>query len=93
MIKSFQDKQTETLFHTGTVKRLDKALAKKAMLRLDYLSYAVQLEDLKNPPSNRFHALEGFHPTRYSISVNKQWRISFVWQDGHAIEVCFEDYH
>ena len=93
MIKSFKDKRTEELFNKGKIKKLDQALAKKALIRLDFLHYATRLEDLKNPPSNRFHALGGYTPTRFSISVNKQWRVTFDWIDGNAEHVMFEDYH
>jgi proteic killer suppression protein len=68
-------------------------LVKKAKRRLDFLHDAVDLEDMYFPPSNKFHSLEGFNPTRYAISVDKQWRITFQWRDGNAYEVLFEDYH
>ena len=46
--------------------------------------------DLAVPPSNRLHALSGNREGQHSISVNKQWRICFVFQDGDAydVEVC-----
>jgi plasmid maintenance system killer protein len=25
--------------------------------------------------------------------VNDQYRLTFRWENGHAYEVCFEDYH
>lgn len=93
MIKSFADKQTEAIFHGSAIKKLDMTLIKKAKLRLEYLNAAVQLEDLYFPPSNKFHALQGYQPTRYAIRVNEKWRITFAWQNNHAFNVCFEDYH
>ncbi len=60
---------------------------------MEILNGATRLEDMYFPPSNRFHTLEGFQPTRYAVWVNNQWRITFEWQDGHAFVVCFEDYH
>lgn len=93
MIKTFSDKRTETLFDKGAYKKTDKALAAKAKKQLDRLNAATRLEDLYFPPSNHFESLEGHNPTRYSIRVNKQWRISFEWQDNDAHAVLFEDYH
>ena len=93
MIKSFKDKTTENIFYSKRVKSVSPQLVKKAKRRLDFLHDAVDLEDMYFPPSNQFHSLGGFTPTRYAISVDKQWRITFVWQDGNASEVLFEDYH
>jgi proteic killer suppression protein len=93
MIKSFADKQTEAIFHGSVIKKLDMTLIKKAKLRLEYLNAAVQLEDLYFPPSNKFHALQGYQTTRYAIRVNEKCRITFAWQNNHAFNVCFEDYH
>jgi proteic killer suppression protein len=93
MIKSFCDDGTESIYHGRRVRRLDTKLAKRARRRLELLNAATKLEDMYFPPSNRFHALQGFQPTRYAIWVNNQWRITFEWIDGHALDVCFEDYH
>jgi toxin HigB-1 len=93
MIRSFRDEKTEDVFHGRRVQRLDAGLAKQARRRLELLNAAVRLEDLRFPPSNRFHALQGYQPTRYAIWVNNQWRITFEWIEGVAFDVYFEDYH
>ncbi|RLC11007.1 MAG: hypothetical protein DRI57_19525 [Deltaproteobacteria bacterium] len=93
MIKSFKDKNTEKIFNAKRIKYLDDKLAKKVRRRLDFLNDAVDKEDMYFPPSNKFHSLEGFTPTRYAIRVDRQWRITFEWHDGDAYEVTFEDYH
>ncbi|MDM8521830.1 type II toxin-antitoxin system RelE/ParE family toxin [Desulfococcaceae bacterium HSG8] len=93
MIKSFKDKITKNIFYSKHIKNVSTHLVKKAKRRMDFLHEAVDLEDMYFPPSNKFHSLEGFTPTRYAICVDKQWRITFEWQDGNAYEVVFEDYH
>lgn len=67
MIKSFKDKNTEKIFNSKRVKNLDEKLAKKVRRRLDFLNDAVDKEDMYFPPSNRFHSLDGFTPTRYAV--------------------------
>ena len=57
------------------------------------LEAATPLDDLRIPPSNRLEALRGDRAGQYSIRVNDQWRLCFVWQDGHAHEVEMVDYH
>ena len=65
----------------------------RAARKLEYIDLATQLDDLKVPPGNRLHALEGDRKGQYSISVNDQWRICFRFLDGDAYDVEFCDYH
>ena len=57
------------------------------------LDAATRLVDLRAPPSNRLEALKGDRKGQYSIRINDQWRICFVWRGGHAHEVEIVDYH
>jgi proteic killer suppression protein len=57
------------------------------------LASATRLEDLRNPPGNRLETLMGDRTGHYSIRVNDQWRVCFVWQDGDAYDVEVGDYH
>lgn len=93
MIKTFADKRTRDLYQTGSVKRFPPDVAGRAARKLEYVDLASQLDDLKVPPGNRLHALEGDRTGQYSISINDQWRICFRFEDGdaHDVEVC--DYH
>ena len=55
--------------------------------------YAVTLNDLRVPPSNRLEALRGGQKGRHSIRINDQWRICFDWDEGEANNVEIIDYH
>lgn len=57
------------------------------------LHRAVMLTDLRIPPANRLEQLRGDRAGQYSIRINDQWRICFVWHDGDANEVEIVDYH
>ena len=93
MIGSFKDQRTNQIFDGAKVPRVDKLIYDRARRRLEQLQAATRIEDLYFPPSNKFHALEGHNPTRYAISINKKWRISFEWSGDKADNVLFEDYH
>ncbi len=45
------------------------------------------IEALMLNPGNKFHALSGDRKGQYAISINKQWRVCFEWQDGNAYHV------
>jgi proteic killer suppression protein len=47
--------------------------------RLDILNAATSLADLRALPSNRLEALKGDRAGQYSIRINQQRRICFVW--------------
>ena len=51
------------------------------------------LKDLRIPPANRLEKLAGDREGQFSIRINDQWRICFIWQDGDAHEVEIADYH
>ena len=57
------------------------------------LHRAVIIEDLRMPPGNRLEALQGNRKGQYSIRINAQWRVCFVWADGDATNVEIVDYH
>ena len=52
-----------------------------------------RLESLRIPPQNRLVALKGKRKGQWSIRVNDQWRVCFVWKDGAAWDVEIVDYH
>ena len=52
-----------------------------------------RLESLRIPPQNRLEALKGNRKGQWSIRVNDQWRVCFVWKDGAAWDVEIVDYH
>ena len=93
MIKTFADKETQKIFTTGKSKRLSSTLINRAIRRLEYIHYAVTLNDLRVPPSNRLHALKGDRKGQHSISINEQWRICFRFIEGDAYDVEIADYH
>ena len=93
MIKSFADRDTETLYLTGKSRRLPSDVLKRARRKPEYLDLATCLDDLRVPPGNRLHALGRDRKGQYSISVNDQWRLCFRLIDGDAYDVELTDYH
>jgi len=92
LIKTFKDKETEKVF-TREESRKWRSIQKVAQRKLMYLHAATRLDDLKAPPGNRLKKLGGDRKGQYSIRVNDQWRICFIWREGDAYEVEVADYH
>jgi proteic killer suppression protein len=93
MIKSIRSKETERIWRGGHSQRLPQDTQQVARRKLRMLNNARSLEDLRIPPANRLEALKGDRAGQYSIRINDQWRICFVWQYGDAHDVEIVDYH
>jgi len=74
-------------------KRFHPDVASRAARKLEHVDIATSLDDLKVPPDNRLHRLEGGRKGQHAISVNDQWRIFFRFKDGDAYDVEICDYH
>lgn len=93
MIQSFADAETERIWSGRLSRRLPADMQPAALRKLRLLNQARALGDLKAPPGNRLEALKGDRRGRYSIRVNDQWRICFVWREGGPTDVEIVDYH
>jgi proteic killer suppression protein len=93
MIASTADKETERIWNGQHSRKLPPDIQARARAKLVLIEAAETLDDLRNPPGNRLHELDRDRGGQHSISINKQWRICFVWKDGHAHDVEITDYH
>ncbi|HLL31731.1 MAG TPA: type II toxin-antitoxin system RelE/ParE family toxin [Allosphingosinicella sp.] len=93
MIRSFADDETEKIWNGEVSRKLPNDIQDRALVRLRMLHQAEALDDLRNPPGNRLHALKKEREGQHSISINMKWRKCFVWGDGGADGVEITDYH
>ena len=92
VIRSFQDKDTETLYARGRSLQF-QSIETRARLKLRMLNNARSLGDLSAAPGNHLEKLERERKGQHSIKINDQWRICFRWDSGDAHEVEITDYH
>jgi proteic killer suppression protein len=92
VIRSFKDKALERFFATGDERRLSVQNTRRIANILRALDDASRPEDM-NLPGFRFHALVGRDRGRYAVNASGNWRITFAWLEGDAIDVDLEDYH
>jgi len=91
-ILSFRCKQTQVLFEGTRVAKFVN-IETVAMRKLAMLERAASLDDLRIPPNNRLEALKGNRSGQYSIRINEQWRICFIWTSNGTEQVEIVDYH
>ena len=93
MIVSFGSKDSEKIWSGIVVKKPSIEIQQIARRKLRMLNNSQSLNDLRIPPSNKLEKLSGNLKEFYSIRINNQWRIIFIWENGNANEVQIMDYH
>lgn len=97
MIRSFHNAGTEDVFN-GRNTRLARSVCPQVVWRvarrkLDQLDTVDALDDLRLPPGNRLETLSGDRQGQYSIRINEQYRICFIWTTQGPDRVEIADYH
>ena len=94
MIVSFKSDDTKLIFDGFRSRHYPPDIQKIALRKLLLLNAATSVNDLRIPPGNRLEKLAGDRKGQYSIRINNQWRICFIWTDeNNADQVEIVDYH
>jgi proteic killer suppression protein len=93
VIKGFADKETERLFWGRKSRAVPEQVRERALSKLLRLNAATDLEDMRFPQSNRLEKLRGDREGQWSIRINQQYRICFLFEGGDAHDVEITDYH
>lgn len=92
MILSFRNRALERLWERNDGRGLNPQHVAKLRQILDLLEHAREPEDM-NVPKLRFHKLTGHNPSRFSVHVNANWRVTFSFDGEDADAIDYEDYH
>jgi proteic killer suppression protein len=92
-IKSFACADTEALFNDERGFGIPNQIAKRARRKLLIIDAATDVNDLRVPPGNRLEKLSGDRSGLYSIRINDQYRVCFVFRNGNAFQLEIVDYH
>ena len=93
MIQNFADPETELVWSGRRSRKLPSDIQNVALRKLRLLNQARLIGDLRVPPGNRLEALRAERQGQYSIRINDQWRICFVWDEGGPAHVEIVNYH
>lgn len=92
MIRSFKHRGLKRLFEQGDTSKIQADQVARIALALSDLDEALRAQDL-NLPGYRLHALKGDMRGFWSIWISANWRITFRFEGGDAVEVDLVDYH
>ena len=97
MIRTFKSASTEDIFDGVASQAARKCCPQSiwpvARRKLDQINRIRELNELRIPPVNRLELLKGDRENQYSIRINQQYRICFIWEENHAYEIEITDYH
>jgi len=92
MIKTFQHKGLKAFFETGNKAGIQPHHAAKLRRQLARLDVAKTADDMKLPGWG-LHSLTGNLAGHYSVTVNGNWRLTFMFEGEDAVLVDYQDYH
>lgn len=92
MIRSFRHRGLERYFTRSDHRGIPAEFTARLSRVLDRLDAATRPEDM-NLPGYRFHPLKGRRRGTYAVTVSGNWRLTFRFDGGDAIDVNLEDYH
>ena len=92
MIKSFVHKGLEKFYLTGSKAGIQAKHADKLRLILAQLENAEDIMDM-DIPTLHLHQLKGGRKETWSVTVQANWRITFLFNENDAKIVNYEDYH
>lgn len=92
MIRNFRHKGLQKFFETGSKAGIQPNHAARLRLQLGRLEEATVAEDM-DLPGWRFHRLSAELEGHCAVTVNKNWRLTFSFENGHAVDVDYQDYH
>lgn len=97
MITGFANQGSQDIYDGTNSKDARKVLPTelwaKAAKQMSSIHAASQVGDLRLPPSNNLEKLSGNLDGKWSIRINKQYRVVFRFEGGNASEVEVTDYH
>ena len=92
MIRSFRHKGLADLFHAGNARKVQAKHVKCLRLILTMLNAATHARQM-DAPGLRLHPLKGKPEGRWAVDVDENYRVVFRFEEGHACEVDYGDYH
>ena len=92
MIQSFRHRGLKALYDGRTTKRVSPAHVAKLRDILAVLDRSRGFQDI-NIPGFSLHELKGSLKGHYAVTVSGNWRVTFRFEGGHAVDVNYVDYH
>jgi len=92
MIKAFRHKGLKKFFETGSHAGIQYRHIQRIRLIVDRLNASQSPKDM-NLPGLNLHELHGNLRGFHAVTVQANWRVVFRFEENHAVDVDYLDYH
>ena len=92
MIRTIKHRGSKRLVEQGDLSKVRADQLKRIRDALAHLDGAVESSDI-DLPGCRLHRLKGNLKGHWSVTISGNWRITFRFEDGEALDVDLVDYH
>ena len=92
MIRNIRHRGLKRLYEHDDARRVRPEHVDRLRDILADLDGATQPKDL-DKPGYRLHRMTGDRKGKWSVFVSRNWRVTFRFDDGDAVDVNYEDYH
>jgi proteic killer suppression protein len=92
VIQNFKHKGLKEFFETGTTRGIMPNHARRLKVRLEAMELAEEIEAI-NQPGWGLHELKGERAGTWSLQISGPWRLTFQFENGHCLNVNYEQYH
>ena len=92
MILSFRHRGLEALYEGRTARRVAPEHVQKLRDILAALDHSGGPGDM-DLPGFRLHPLKGELAGHHAVRVSGNWRVTFRFEEGQAVDVDYVDYH
>ena len=92
MIRTFRHRALKRLFQDGDASKVPADQLKRIADVLAHLDTALHPVDV-DLPGYRLHPLKGDRKGCWSVSISRNWRIVFRFEDRDVFDVDLVDYH
>ncbi len=92
MIRNFRSRALKRFFQRGDTSRVRPDHVQTVTDILTRLNASATPDDMA-VPGFHVHPLKGDYKGFWAVTVKANWRIIFRFEDGHAVDVDYLDYH
>lgn len=93
-IESVSHKALRRFIETGKAKGLPGDLVERLFKMVNFIIDAESPAELEAPPNYGFHELKGDRKGTFAMTVTRNWRMTFTFNEHDAIcDLDLEDYH
>ena len=92
MIRNFKSRALRRFMEGGDERRINPEHRERVRDILVRLNASAAPDDM-DLPGFRLHPLRGDHAGFWAVTVRANWRVIFRFEDGHAADVDYLDYH